>query len=722
MSLQLAIRALCIVALIGSGVMVAAWLGKWPALLKFSDGTALLQPTAAIAGLAFAAALLMHTFKLRVPALMAAAVPLVLGGLTLAAGALGSSLFLDNLLGTPFISDEFTHPGRMAAYTAIAFVCLSLGVMLLALKPGNGGVTLAAGFGSVAVGVGGMSSLSYLMGNLADFGWGAYNGVSPQAAVLVFVLATALMAQCWLVAPRSEAGAPRGFALPVGLAVLVSAVMAFTSFERHEQLRAGEFARLRAVEGTEAVNRRIDVTEDTVLRIALLMAEQNEVVQHEWESTVQMTENDLPGLIVCDIDSRGRRSYSPFGESQSELSSAAWRAAFPGALELRQPVLGSMFVSDVPYLFVAASAYGSRGHDVRIVAVFEPEAFMQSALPTGVQQQFICELQAGGTSVFKSNELVSTAAPIVNRLRANGDWHLRMTPSSAYMDSRRSAASVTALTAGILMIILLTAATHLALVSRAQAEHLRAAQARTLESRERIEMLVASLPDAVLTVRNDGEIEDVNAAAVPLFALNRDELVGRNIEELLGLDDGGNALRNTKRLEGMSALRGKVIDAEVFRSDGQPFLASIRVASFNTADGRKYLWTVSDISWRHKAERENQRLLSALRATNEELMHSAEEARENAERFAALLASAPEATILVNESGTMLEFNRQAEELLGYTREEAVGRPVEILLPLPMREHHVGLRAEYLKAPDSRRMARGRDLAALAKSGTAIPV
>src|SRR5690606_6355762 len=170
---------------------------------------------------------------------------------------------------------------------------------------------------------------------------------------------------------RSEAGAPRGFALPVGLAVLVSAVMAFTSFERHEQLRAGEFARLRAIEGTEAVNRRIDVTEDTILRIAMLMAEQNEVEQHEWESTVRMTQTDLPGLILCDIDSRGQRSKSPRADAPDELSAAAWRTAFAETSALQQPVMGSIFVADAAYLFVAASAYGSRGHDVRIVAVFE---------------------------------------------------------------------------------------------------------------------------------------------------------------------------------------------------------------------------------------------------------------------------------------------------------------------------------------------------------------
>ena len=125
-------------------------------------------------------------------------------------------------------------------------------------------------------------------------------------------------------------------------------------------------------------------------------------------------------------------------------------------------------------------------------------------------------------------------------------------------------------------------------------------------------MLVASLPEAVLTVTPDGVIEEANDTSLQIFGRPREGLIGVSVESLIGLDAGSESLRRTRRIHGMSGLIGKVIDVESTREDGTPFTAALRVAGLNTVDGCKYLVTVSDITWRRKAERENQRLMSAL--------------------------------------------------------------------------------------------------------------
>ncbi|MCZ7604660.1 MAG: PAS domain S-box protein [Planctomycetota bacterium] len=114
--------------------------------------------------------------------------------------------------------------------------------------------------------------------------------------------------------------------------------------------------------------------------------------------------------------------------------------------------------------------------------------------------------------------------------------------------------------------------------------------------------------------------------------------------------------------------------------------------------------------------------MQELEATNHQLVLAARESAEAADRFAVLFASVPDATLMVEEDGSIVEFNRQAETLFGYSRDEVRGRPVEVLLPPEIRESHVALRAEYTRSPDVRAMGSGRELEAVNRRGEAIPV
>ncbi|MDD5461547.1 MAG: PAS domain S-box protein [Methylococcales bacterium] len=91
-------------------------------------------------------------------------------------------------------------------------------------------------------------------------------------------------------------------------------------------------------------------------------------------------------------------------------------------------------------------------------------------------------------------------------------------------------------------------------------------------------------------------------------------------------------------------------------------------------------------------------------------------------RFRQAVESAPNAIVIVNESGTIEIVNSQAEVCFGYSRNELIGQPVEILVPERFRNAHVGYRQAYLAAPVSRAMGAGRELYGLRKDGTEFPV
>lgn len=83
---------------------------------------------------------------------------------------------------------------------------------------------------------------------------------------------------------------------------------------------------------------------------------------------------------------------------------------------------------------------------------------------------------------------------------------------------------------------------------------------------------------------------------------------------------------------------------------------------------------------------------------------------------------APDALITVDSTGTIVLVNAQAERLFGYERDELVGAPVEILLPMSARTRHVKHRAVFLEDPKARPMGAGRNLRARTKGGGEIPV
>jgi PAS domain S-box-containing protein len=90
--------------------------------------------------------------------------------------------------------------------------------------------------------------------------------------------------------------------------------------------------------------------------------------------------------------------------------------------------------------------------------------------------------------------------------------------------------------------------------------------------------------------------------------------------------------------------------------------------------------------------------------------------------FRLAVEAAPNAMIMVNADGEIVLVNDQTERMFGYSREELLGSPVELLINEAIRDKHVEYRDEYLSDPAVRPMGVGRELLALRKDGTEFPV
>ena len=92
------------------------------------------------------------------------------------------------------------------------------------------------------------------------------------------------------------------------------------------------------------------------------------------------------------------------------------------------------------------------------------------------------------------------------------------------------------------------------------------------------------------------------------------------------------------------------------------------------------------------------------------------------DRFNSVVEAAPNATVLMSESGRIVYVNAQTEKLFGYSRDELLDEPVEMLLPERFRLGHPELRGGFFSQPAARPMGAGRDLYGRHKDGSEIPI
>lgn len=96
--------------------------------------------------------------------------------------------------------------------------------------------------------------------------------------------------------------------------------------------------------------------------------------------------------------------------------------------------------------------------------------------------------------------------------------------------------------------------------------------------------------------------------------------------------------------------------------------------------------------------------------------------RTSEQKLMGLLESAPDAVVIADKHGKIIIINNQTEKLFGWTKDELIGKEVELLIPQRFQKHHPEHRNNFLKDPKVRGMGVGLALFGKKKNGEEFPV
>jgi PAS domain S-box-containing protein len=97
-------------------------------------------------------------------------------------------------------------------------------------------------------------------------------------------------------------------------------------------------------------------------------------------------------------------------------------------------------------------------------------------------------------------------------------------------------------------------------------------------------------------------------------------------------------------------------------------------------------------------------------------------AEEDLFSIAMFLDLTPDPIVIVDEKGLIQIINNQTEVIFGYTKDELIGKKIELLMPNTLQKKHEHLRSSFFEKPKTRSMGTGLDLFAIKKNGLAFPV
>ena len=184
----------------------------------------------------------------------------------------------------------------------------------------------------------------------------------------------------------------------------------------------------------------------------------------------------------------------------------------------------------------------------------------------------------------------------------------------------------------------------------------RRAERAIRDSELKYRTLFQTSTDAIFVETLDGRVLDCNAAACDMLGYTKEELMGLTVADLVP-EEVAKTLPDLVTEELTTG--GVFVEAANKRKDGQIFPVEVSTRLASVGEEQLVMVYVRDVSARKQIEQQS----------NERRLF-----------LESVLACAPDAIITLDAQHRILDWNRGAEELFGYPREEVIGQGLDGLV------------------------------------------
>ena len=207
-----------------------------------------------------------------------------------------------------------------------------------------------------------------------------------------------------------------------------------------------------------------------------------------------------------------------------------------------------------------------------------------------------------------------------------------------------------------------------------------------------LEQALEQAIDGVIAIDEHNCITFFNKAAENLWGYSRHEVIGKNVKILVprAIQANHDEFVNSNRRTGVDKIVGTSRDIEVERKDGSTFWANLSLSRVKIDNKITYTAFIKDIT----------RERNAREAINQ------------------TLEQAIDGVITIDENNCVTFFNKAAERLWGYTRDEVIGHNVKMLVPKAIQSNHDNFVNANRKTRVDKIVGTSRDIEVERKNGS----
>jgi len=213
--------------------------------------------------------------------------------------------------------------------------------------------------------------------------------------------------------------------------------------------------------------------------------------------------------------------------------------------------------------------------------------------------------------------------------------------------------------------------------------------------------ILDNILDVGIVINEKGLIHFFNKKAEEFFQWKRTEIIGRNVKVLMPspFSDEHDQYLSNYASTGEAKIIGTGRDVIAQKKDGTIAPVHLGVTE-QGLEGSKYFTGIL------------RPIVDEEKKNDKTILQEEREVIDN------LLIPA----VIIDEKATIHGFNKSASDLLGFTLIEVVGKNVKMLMPNPDKQRHDSYIASYLRTGKAKVLGTGRDVVALHKDGTMLPV